>query len=76
MATAKKRAAREERDRARAYAARQQVHAVQTGRRRRDNIIALSVASAIVLGAIGGQTLFYTVGPGSAAESGVAEDGS
>ncbi|WP_051172151.1 hypothetical protein [Microbacterium indicum] len=69
MATAKERAARANRERSRLYEAHQKLHTAQARRRRRDNIIAGTVAGVIVLGAIGGQIAFYEVGPGAAADS-------
>ncbi|MBF0815364.1 hypothetical protein E4U02_02925, partial [Microbacterium paludicola] len=65
-ASAKERAAREARERARLYEARLEHHRAQSRRRRRDNIVATSVAAVVIAGAIGGQALFYSVGPGAA----------
>lgn len=66
MATGKNRADREARQRARAYEARTRLHAAQVARRKRDNIVSISVATVIVAAAIGAQALFYSVGPGAA----------
>ncbi|HLS93403.1 MAG TPA: hypothetical protein VK015_07800 [Microbacterium sp.] len=73
VATARQRRERAERERARIYRARTQVHEAQIGRRRRDNIVACVVAGVVVLGAIAGQTAFYTVGPGATEQQVEAE---
>ncbi|MFG6401408.1 dioxygenase [Microbacterium sp. P04] len=68
MATGgKDRAAREARERARVYRARQEFRASQVRRRTRDNVIAAIVGGVIVLGAIGAQVAYFTVGPGTPA---------
>ncbi|WP_231916271.1 hypothetical protein [Microbacterium karelineae] len=71
MATAKQRRERAERDRARTYEARVRFQESRIARRRRDNIVACAAAGLIVLLAVGGQTAFYTIGPG--AEAAVVE---
>ncbi len=55
---------REARDRLRRYNARQQVHALQISRRRRDNIIA--VVGVVVVAALATvtQVVYFTAGPG------------
>lgn len=65
--TGKQRTAAQERDRARLYQARQDFHAGRTRRRSRDNLIAGIVAGVVILGAVGGQALYYSVGPGAPA---------
>lgn len=55
---------REERERARAYQARVELHERQGRRRRRDNILGVVVGLVVVLGAIGVQTAYFTAGPG------------
>ena len=58
------REAREARERLRTYEARQEVHRRSTGRRRRDNIIAI-VGVLVVAGlAVGTQLFYFTGGPG------------
>lgn len=70
MATGgKDRAAREARERARAYQARTALHDAQQRRRYRDNWIAGVVGGVIILAAIGGQVVYYGVGPGAPAPS-------
>jgi len=67
LASSKKseREAREARERARRYAARQAVHEGQVRRRRRDNIIA--IAAIVVVGALATvtQVFYFTAGPGA-----------
>ena len=66
MATGgKDRGAREARERARVYQARQQLHEDQARRRRRDNLLAGIIGGVLILGVLGAQTLFFTVGPGA-----------
>ncbi len=66
MATAGRgREDREARERARVYAARQQLHSDQGRRRRRDNLLAGVIGGLVILGAIGAQTLYFTTGPGA-----------
>lgn len=55
------------RERARLYQARQQQHAREVGRRRRDNLLAGVVGGLVVLAAIGGQVAHFTAGPGAPA---------
>jgi hypothetical protein len=65
LATGRNRAEREARQRARVYEARTRLHEAQITRRRRDNIIATTVAAGVIALAVAGQALFYTVGPGT-----------
>ncbi|TDN92935.1 dioxygenase [Microbacterium sp. BK668] len=66
MATGgKDRSAREARERARVYQARQQLHDDQARRRRRDNLIAGIGGGLLILGVISAQTAYFTVGPGA-----------
>lgn len=65
----KDKATREARERARRYEARTQLHAERGRRRRRDNWIAGIAAGVIIAGAIAGQAVYFTVGPGSPAPS-------
>lgn len=67
MASSKKteREAREARDRARRYAARQQVHAGQLQRRRRDNIIAVAAVLVVATLATVAQVFYFSAGPGA-----------
>lgn len=69
MATAKQRRERIERERARTYESRVRFEQSRVARRRRDNVLACLVAGVVVLLAVGGQTMFYTVGPGAADEA-------
>ncbi|WP_314452665.1 dioxygenase [uncultured Microbacterium sp.] len=55
---------REQRERARAYQARLELHERQGRRRTRDNVIALVVGLVVILGAIGAQTAYFVAGPG------------
>ncbi|PTT19873.1 dioxygenase, partial [Microbacterium sp. HMWF026] len=55
---------REQRERARAYQARVELHERQGRRRRRDNILGIVVGALVVLAAVGVQTAYFTVGPG------------
>lgn len=65
MATGgKDRSTREARERARVYQARQQLHDDQARRRRRDNLLAGIIGGILILGVIGIQTAYFTVGPG------------
>lgn len=56
---------RDARERARLYQARQQFHRSRVRRRRRDDLVAGVVGGVIVLAAIGAQTAYFTVGPGT-----------
>ena len=64
-AVGKDRAAREARERARAYQARQQLHEGQRRRRTRDNVIAGVAGSVLILAVLGAQSLYFTAGPGT-----------
>lgn len=59
-----KKSAREARDRARLYQARQEFHDGLDRRRRRDNLIAGVAGGALILAVVGGQIAYYTLGPG------------
>jgi hypothetical protein len=59
------RGAREARERARVYQARQQLHQAQIRRRRRDNLLAGIVGGVVILAALGGQVAYFTAGPGA-----------
>ncbi|WP_345802546.1 dioxygenase [Microbacterium sp. AZCO] len=65
----KDRDARESRERARVYQARQQLHEDQARRRRRDNLLAGIIGGVLILGVIGAQAAYFTVGPGAPAPS-------
>lgn len=66
MATGgKDRQSREQRERARVYQARQEMHQRQGRRRGRDNVLALIIGLAVIAGAIGVQTLYFVSGPGA-----------
>ncbi|QIG40692.1 dioxygenase [Microbacterium sp. 4R-513] len=66
MATGgKDRSGRESRERARVYQARQQLHDDQARRRRRDNLLAGIIGGILILGVIGVQAAYFTVGPGA-----------
>lgn len=60
----KGRNAKEARERSRVYQARQDYHNDRTRRRTRDNILAGVVGGVLLLGVIGAQTAYYTMGPG------------
>lgn len=60
---------RVERERARAYRARQEFHASLQARRRRDNVIAGVAGGILILAIVGGQIAYYTAGPGTPAPS-------
>jgi hypothetical protein len=65
----KDRDARAARERTRVYQARHEFHQGQVRRRTRDNVIAGVVGGVLILGVLGGQIAFYTVGPGKPAPS-------
>ena len=66
MATrGKDRQTREQRERARAYQARVELHERQGRRRTRDNVIGLVVGLLVIAGAIGAQTAYFAAGPGA-----------
>lgn len=65
----KDKATREARERARIYEARAQLHEERGRRRTRDNWIAGIAAGVIIAGAIAGQAVYFTVGPGAPAPS-------
>lgn len=68
MATGgKDRQSREQRERARVYQARQELHRRQRTRRTRDNVIGLIVGLVVIAGAIAVQTLYFVDGPGAPA---------
>ena len=59
------RAAREVRERNRAYLARKEYHDGQLRRRRRDDVVASIAGGILILAIVGGQIAYFTVGPGS-----------
>ena len=68
MATGgKARQSREQRERARAYQARQDLHRRQGRRRLRDNVLALVVGLVVIGAAVGLQTVYFVAGPGAPA---------
>ena len=68
MATGgKDRQSREQRDRARAYQARQELFQRQGRRRRRDNVVAVVVGLVVIAGAVAAQTAYFVAGPGAPA---------
>jgi peptidyl-prolyl cis-trans isomerase B (cyclophilin B) len=67
--TARDRAEREARKRARSYSIRQQVHTERGRRRRRDDVIAAIVFVAVIAVATTAQVGFFTLGPGAAKPS-------
>lgn len=66
-ASGRDREQRASRERARLYQARQEFHAAQRRRGRRDDLVAAIVGGLIVLAAIGSQVAYVTVGPGTPA---------
>ena len=60
-----KKTAREARDRARLYEARQRVHQSAIARRRRDNVVAGVAGGLLLVAILGGQAAYFTVGPGA-----------
>ncbi|SIR56902.1 dioxygenase [Microbacterium sp. RURRCA19A] len=68
MATGgKDRQGREQRERTRAYQARQELHRREGRRRTRDNVLALVVGVVVIGAAIGLQTVYFVAGPGAPA---------
>jgi peptidyl-prolyl cis-trans isomerase B (cyclophilin B) len=67
--SAREKAEREARKRARSYSIRQQVHEIRGRRRRRDDVIAAIVFVVVVGLAATAQVGFFTIGPGAAAPS-------
>jgi len=63
----KDRQSREQRERARAYQARQELHRREGRRRTRDNVLALVVGVVVIGAAIGLQTVYFVAGPGAPA---------
>jgi hypothetical protein len=59
------RAAREVRERNRAYVARKEYHDGQLRRRRRDDVVAGVAGGILILAIVGGQIAFFTMGPGA-----------
>lgn len=57
--------ARETRERARRYQARQTFHSAQERRRTRDNLIAGIAGGLLIVGIVLVQTLYFTSGPGA-----------
>jgi len=64
-ARGKDRQTREQRERARAYQARLELHERQGRRRTRDNLIGLVVGLVVIAGAVGVQTAYFVAGPGA-----------
>nr|WP_274638296.1 dioxygenase [Microbacterium bovistercoris] len=64
MASANKKDARTQRERARAYRARQELNAQQERRRVRDNVIGAVAGTVLLLAIIGVQSAYYLAGPG------------
>lgn len=66
MATGgKDRQVREQRERARAYQARQEMHRRVERRRTRDNVLAVVIGAVVILGAAGLQAAYFLAGPGA-----------
>ena len=66
MATgAGKKQSREAKERTRLYRARQEIHDGLIARSRRDNLVAGVAGGILILAIVGGQTLYYTAGPGA-----------
>ncbi|WP_127475097.1 dioxygenase [Microbacterium sulfonylureivorans] len=61
----KDRGARESRERARVYQARQEFHRGQAKRRTRDNLIAGIAGGLLVVGVLAAQTAYFVTGPGA-----------
>ncbi|WP_169582527.1 dioxygenase [Microbacterium thalassium] len=61
----KDRGARESRERARLYQARQEFHNGQARRRTRDNLIAGIAGGVLLLGVLAAQTAYFVAGPGA-----------
>ena len=64
-----KKQSRDERERARAYRARQEFHESLTARRRRDNLVAGVAGGVLLVAIIAAQVAYFTVGPGTPATS-------
>ena len=64
-----KKRSRDERERARAYRARQEFHESLTARRRRDNLVAGVAGGVLLVAIIAAQVAYFTVGPGTPAPS-------
>jgi peptidyl-prolyl cis-trans isomerase B (cyclophilin B) len=64
-ARGKDRRTREQRERARAYQARLELHDRQGRRRTRDNLVGLIVGLLVIAGAIALQTAYFVTGPGA-----------
>lgn len=60
-----KKATQHARERARLYEARQQLHRHRIERRRRDNLVAGIVGGLLLVGILGGQAAYFTLGPGA-----------
>jgi peptidyl-prolyl cis-trans isomerase B (cyclophilin B) len=70
----KDRQSREQRERARAYQVRQELHRRQGQRRRRDNLLGIVVGLVVIAGAIGAQTAYFVAGPGAPAPAPTVTD--
>lgn len=64
-AVGKDRDARASRERARLYQARKTFHESLQRRRTRDNVIAAIAGGLLIAAVLGGQLLYFTVGPGT-----------
>ncbi|OZD48500.1 dioxygenase [Rhodococcus sp. 06-1477-1B] len=64
-ARGKDRQTREQRERARAYQARLELHERQGRRRRRDNLVGVVVGLVVIAAAVGVQTVYFVAGPGA-----------
>lgn len=60
-----KKQSRDERERARAYRARQEFHESLTARCRRDNLVAGVAGGVLLVAIIAAQVAYFTVGPGT-----------
>lgn len=65
---------RQDRERARLYAARTQHHQSVARRRRRDNVLAGVLGTLLIAGAIVSQAVYFTTGPGAPAPSPAATE--
>jgi len=63
----KDRQSREQRERARIYQARRDLHERTIRRRTRDNVLAAVIGGLVVLAAVGAQTAYFAAGPGAPA---------
>ena len=75
-AAAGKKQSRVEKERTRAYRARQEFHDGLLARRHRDNIVAGVAGGLLILAVVGGQVAYYTMGPGAPAPAPIPSDSS